>query len=103
MAKKTSSKLSQVFIVVLLCIFIYRTDSAISSHHEQLSISGRRMMANTPYPYGGIYVKPPPSKIKESHQKGKRLETYYKPNSEIGTGPSHSGHGGATIDQVSSP
>ncbi|KAG7532735.1 hypothetical protein ISN45_Aa08g003930 [Arabidopsis thaliana x Arabidopsis arenosa] len=100
MAKKTSSKLSQVFIVVLLCIFIYRTDSAISSHHEQLSISGRRMMANL---YGGIYVKPPSSKSKDSHQKGKRLETFYKPNGEIGTGPSHSGHGGSRIDQVSSP
>ncbi|KAL9282333.1 hypothetical protein AtEden1_Chr5g0129511 [Arabidopsis thaliana] len=65
--------------------------------------TGRRMMANTPYPYGGIYVKPPTSKSKYSNQKGKRWETYYKPNSEIGTGPSHSGHGGSSIEHVSSP
>ncbi|KAG7604924.1 hypothetical protein ISN45_At05g039560 [Arabidopsis thaliana x Arabidopsis arenosa] len=103
MEKIFVSKLTQVFIVVLLCIFIYRTESAMSSHHEQLSLTGRRMMANTPYPYGGIYVKPPTSKCKYSNQKGKRWETYYKPNSEIGTGPSHSGHGGSSIEHVSSP
>ncbi|CAD5333955.1 unnamed protein product [Arabidopsis thaliana] len=95
----------------------------MSSHHEQVSLTGkhrlvgvdyykenkspcsngRRLMANTPYPYGGIYVKPPPSKSKDSNQKGKRWETYYKPNGEIGTGPSHSGHGGSSIEHVSSP
>jgi len=34
------SKLTQVFIVALLCIFIYRTESAMSSHREQLSLTG---------------------------------------------------------------
>ncbi|XP_006281355.2 uncharacterized protein LOC17875276 [Capsella rubella] len=90
MGKKTSSKPSQVlFIVVLLCICIYRTESAVPSHHHhQLSITGRRMMA---------------SNRSDNHQKGKTQENIYKPNSEIFTGPSHSGHGGSSIDQVSSP
>ncbi|XP_010441862.1 PREDICTED: uncharacterized protein LOC104724979 [Camelina sativa] len=90
MGNKTSTKLCQVlFIVVLLCSSIYRTESAVPSHHEKISRTGRRMMAYNPD--GSIHVE------------GKKLETYYMPNSDIFTGSSHSGHGGGSIDQVSPP
>ncbi|KFK31632.1 hypothetical protein AALP_AA6G138000 [Arabis alpina] len=103
MGKKTSSKLGQALVVVLLlCTHIYRTESATSSHPEPPSITGRRMMMVYHPNTGPGGIGTPPSHIKPG-QKGRRLMTYYKPNGDIFTGPSNSGHGGSHIDQASFP
>ncbi|CAN8267711.1 unnamed protein product [Cochlearia groenlandica] len=46
MGKFTSSKLVDLlFVILILCILLVRIESALSSHHEPLSITGRRMMS----------------------------------------------------------
>ncbi|ESQ39524.1 hypothetical protein EUTSA_v10001085mg [Eutrema salsugineum] len=74
MERSASSKLGHVLmLLLLLSILFFHTDSALPSDHEQISVTGRRLMS------------------------------IYRPNGDIYTGPSTSGHGGGHVHQHSTP
>uniref|UniRef100_A0A1J3DHZ1 Uncharacterized protein n=1 Tax=Noccaea caerulescens TaxID=107243 RepID=A0A1J3DHZ1_NOCCA len=92
-----------LMLLLFLTILFHHTGSALPYDHEQLSITGRRMMAY--YKRNGA-IETPPSQSRPAHGgrgHGRRLMSIYKPNGDIFTGPSSSGHGGGHIHQYSSP
>ncbi|XP_020871269.1 uncharacterized protein LOC9301430 isoform X1 [Arabidopsis lyrata subsp. lyrata] len=125
-----SSKLGHVLMLLLLLSFLlHHTKSTLPSDHEELSITGRRIMAY--YKHDGA-IGTPPSRSGRGGGHGKRMMPYYnpnaptqtptlrsrrgggghngrklmgiyRPNGDIYTGPSNSGHGGGHIHQHSSP
>ncbi|KAG7536449.1 hypothetical protein ISN44_As13g003960 [Arabidopsis suecica] len=96
-----SSKLGHVLMfLLLLTFFLHHTESTLPYDHEQLSITGRRIMAY--YKHNGA-IGAPPSRSGRGGGHGRKLMGIYRPNGNIYTGPSNSGHGGGHIHQHSSP
>ncbi|KAG7536450.1 hypothetical protein ISN44_As13g003960 [Arabidopsis suecica] len=87
-----SSKLGHVLMfLLLLTFFLHHTESTLPYDHEQLSITGRRIMAY--YKHNGA-IGAPPSRSGRGGGHGKRMIPYYKPNAPIQTPPSRSRRGG---------
>ncbi|CAA7041985.1 unnamed protein product [Microthlaspi erraticum] len=95
MERNGSSKLGQVLMLLLfLTILFHHTGSALPYDHEQLSVTGRRIMAY--YKRNGA-IGTPSSRSRRGGgghgPHGRRLMSIYKPHRDIFTGPSSSGHG----------
>ncbi|XP_019088770.1 PREDICTED: uncharacterized protein LOC109127734 isoform X2 [Camelina sativa] len=99
--EKNGSSISVLMVLLfLLSFFFHHTESALPADHEQLSITGRRILAV--YKHNGA-IGTPSSRSGRGGGHGRRLMSIYKPNGDIYTRPSSSGHGGGRIHQQSSP